>query len=166
MKLLPYRRVSAALYAFRWAYGRNPAFYDYEDIGGDCTNFASQCIYAGTGVMNDTPTFGWYYIDANDKSPSWTGVEYLHNFLVRPEASPGPVAVVTQDLAQAAPGDVIQLIFKGEVFQHSPVVTATDRSGNPAGILVAAHSYDANCRPLNSYQYVSYRVLHITGYYA
>ncbi len=48
------------LYAHRWAYGRNPAFYDYEHLGGDCTNFASQCIYAGSGVMNFTPTFGWY----------------------------------------------------------------------------------------------------------
>lgn len=43
----PYRRLNAVLYAHRWAYGRNPQFYDYEAIGGDCTNFASQCIYAG-----------------------------------------------------------------------------------------------------------------------
>ncbi len=42
-------------YAHLWAYGRNPRYYDYEGIGGDCTNFASQCIYAGAGVMNDTP---------------------------------------------------------------------------------------------------------------
>ena len=62
MELLPYRRDEAEAYARYWAYGRNPAFYDYETIGGDCTNFASQCIYAGTGVMNYTLTFGWYYI--------------------------------------------------------------------------------------------------------
>ena len=29
-----------------------------------------QCLYAGTGIMNFTPEFGWYYIDANDRSPS------------------------------------------------------------------------------------------------
>ena len=165
MELQPYRREEAAAYARHWAYGRNPEFYDYERIGGDCTNFASQCIYAGTGAMNYTPTFGWYYIDADNKAPAWTGVEYLHNFLIRSEISPGPICTVTQDLAVAEPGDVIQLIFEGDVFQHSPVVIATDGSGLPSGIQVAAHSYDADCRPLDSYTYQQYRVLHILGYY-
>lgn len=115
--------------------------------------------------MNYTPIFGWYYIDANNKAPAWTGVEYLHNFLIRSEISPGPICTVTQDLAVAEPGDVIQLIFEGNVFQHSPVVIATDGSGQPSGIQVAAHSYDAYCRPLDSYTYQQYRVLHILGYY-
>ena len=48
MVFRPYRRLNAVLYAHRWAYGRDPQFYNYEAIGGDCTNFASQCIYAGT----------------------------------------------------------------------------------------------------------------------
>ena len=77
MVFRPYRRLNAVLYAHRWASGRDPQFYNYEAIGGDCTNFASQCIYAGTGVMNETPLYGWYYINANNKSPSWTGVEYI-----------------------------------------------------------------------------------------
>ena len=55
-----YDRRSAAAYAQRWAYFRNPDFLDFSDLGGDCTNFASQCIYAGSGVMNFTPTYGWY----------------------------------------------------------------------------------------------------------
>ena len=103
----PYRRLNAVLYARHWAYGRNPRFYDYEELGGDCTNFASQCIYAGTGVMNDTPIYGWYYIDPDNKAPAWTGVEYLYNFLTRPQASLGPVAQVTEDLRSAMLGDVI-----------------------------------------------------------
>lgn len=78
-----YDRSAAVLYAHQWAYGRNPAFYDYENVGGDCTNFASQCVFAGSGVMNFTPDFGWYYIDANQKSPSWTGVPYFWNFMTQ-----------------------------------------------------------------------------------
>ena len=38
MLFRPYDRLEAVIYAHRWAYGRNPAFYDYEEIGGDCTN--------------------------------------------------------------------------------------------------------------------------------
>ena len=32
MPLLPYNRTAAVAYAHRWAYGRNPLFYDYENI--------------------------------------------------------------------------------------------------------------------------------------
>ena len=55
MEELTYDRAKAVAYAERWALSRNPRYYDFEDIGGDCTNFASQCIYAGAGVMNWTP---------------------------------------------------------------------------------------------------------------
>ena len=47
-----YDRKAAVLYAHQWAYGRNPAYYDYEELGGDCTNFASQCIFAGSGASS------------------------------------------------------------------------------------------------------------------
>lgn len=163
MLFRPYDRLEAVIYAHRWAYGRKPAFYDYEEIGGDCTNYASQCIYVGTGVMNYTPTFGWYYINSNDKSPSWTGVEFLRDFLVREERSAGPVAQETQDLSRARLGDVIQLRFSGDAFQHSPVVVQPSSDGDPAKILVAAHSADVDWRPLNTYDYQAYRVLHILG---
>ena len=86
-----YDRTATVAYAHEWAFGRNPRFYNYENIGGDCTNFASQCLYAGSRVMNFLPTFGWYYINANQKSPSWTGVEYLFHFLTRGKPSAGPV---------------------------------------------------------------------------
>lgn len=49
--------------------------------GGDCTSFASQCIYAGSKVMNYNKNNGWYYNSGNDKSSSWSGVEFLYNFL-------------------------------------------------------------------------------------
>ena len=82
MREIPYDRGAAVDYARRWALSRNPAFYDFSDIGGDCTNFVSQCIYAGAGVMNYTKDTGWYYISSSDRTPSWTGVEYLYDFLI------------------------------------------------------------------------------------
>ena len=163
MRFYPdYNRLAAVLYAHRWAFGRNPRFYDYEDIGGDCTNFASQCIYAGSRIMNFTPTFGWYYIDANQKAPAWTGVEYLWNFLTRKTISVGPVGEPCT-LEDLRPGDLIQLSFKGEGYQHSPIVVAAGWPASPENILVAAHSFDADNRPLSTYEYRDTRFLHITG---
>lgn len=163
-KIIPYDREAAVSYARTWAYGRNPNYYDYEEIGGDCTNFASQCLYAGTGVMNFTPTFGWYYINANQKAPAWTGVEYFRNFLVRKELSPGPFGIET-DLYGIQVGDFLQFNFKGEIFSHTPIVVKIGDPVIPENILLAAHSYDAYMRPLSTYVYEQIRYLHILGAY-
>lgn len=162
MILMIYNREAAVAYAHQWAYGRNPAFYDYEHIGGDCTNFASQCIYAGSGVMNFTPTFGWYYINADQKAPAWTGVPYLYNFLTRSESSVGPAGRPCA-LEELCPGDLIQLSFDGEVYRHTPVVVSVGQPATPENVLVAAHSYDADNRPLNTYDYQTIRFVHIYG---
>ena len=156
--LLPvvYDRTKAVAYAREWAYGRNPAYYDFENLGGDCTSFASQCIYAGCGVMNYTPTFGWYYIDANRRAPAWTGVQYLYNFLTT-NKSVGPYAVETGP-DEMEPGDIIQLGNEQGWFYHSPIVVSTYQ-----GIYVAAHTFNAYMRPLDSYEYGSIRFLHILG---
>lgn len=160
--LKPYMRQAAVDYAHRWAYSRNPVFYNYEEIGGDCTNFASQCLYAGSGVMNFTPDFGWYYINGNNKAPAWTGVEYLYQFLTRQDPSVGPAAVDAR-IMDLMPGDLIQLSFDGETFSHTPVVVAADRPRTPSEVLVAAHSYDSDNRPLSSYTFQKIRYLHIVG---
>lgn len=163
--ILPYRRAAAILYAHRWAYRRNPAYFDYEELGGDCTNFASQCLYAGTGVMNFTPTYGWYYIDANRKAPAWSGVPYFFNFMTRSEVSPGPFGVETT-LENMLPGDFVQLLFTGDSFGHTPIIV---QMGNPPTLentLIAAHSYDADFRPLSTYTFEDIRFIHILGAYA
>ncbi|MGM9522217.1 MAG: amidase domain-containing protein [Oscillospiraceae bacterium] len=152
----PYDRAAAVEYARRWALSRNPRYYDFEEIGGDCTNFASQCIYAGAGVMNYTPVTGWYYITANDRSASWTGVEYLYDFLMKNETA-GPYAIEVPK-AQAMSGDIVQLGTASGDFFHSPVIVAVRPE-----ILVAAHTYDALDRPLASYIYDRARFLHIEG---
>ena len=168
MKILgefPYSRESAVDYAARWAYGRNPKYYDFEQIGGDCTNFASQCILAGSaGVMNFTPTFGWYYLDLDHRAPAWTGVVFLYNFLTGNQG-PGPFGREAE-MAAVLPGDLCQLKLGGEAFQHSPVVVAAGSPPSPSNILVAAHSFDAWRRPLSTYPYTQLRFLHIEGYRA
>lgn len=157
MEIIKYDRNAAYNYAKKWAFGRNPEFYDFSKIGGDCTNFASQVIYAGAGVMNFTPTFGWFYKSVNERTPSWTGVEYLYNFLVNNEGA-GPFAKEVP-LSQLEIGDVVQLGTAVGDFYHSPVVVGFSRGR----ILVAAHSYDAFNKPLNSYNFGMVRGIHILG---
>lgn len=156
MQEIPYNRTAAVAYARKWALSRNPAYYDFEKTGGDCTSFASQCIYAGSGVMNYTPVMGWYYRSSYNRTASWSGVQYLYQFLVN-NSSVGPYAhVVSQNEIQ--PGDIVQLGRYDGWFYHSPVITAVSPT-----ILVAAHSYDALDRPLSTYTYEVARFLHIDG---
>ncbi len=160
MRTKPYDRVKAVSYAHKWALGRNPQYYNFEQIGGDCTNFASQVLYAGSGVMNPKPTLGWYYYNLNKRSPAWTGVEFLYRFL-KNNRGVGPVAVET-DVSQIELGDIIQLSFDGQSFRHSPVVVSVGQPPAISNILVAAHSYDVDNRPLSSYLYRKIRFLHIS----
>lgn len=162
LERIAYHRRAAVAYAHRWAFQRNPKYYDYEEIGGDCTNFASQCLYAGAGVMDFTPDFGWYYLNANDKAPAWTGVEYFYRYLTRQEPTPGPSAELVR-LSQLLPGDFVQLSARGDIFTHTAIVVQILNRPSYRSILVASHSYDADYRPLSSYAFQKARFLHING---
>lgn len=157
METLNYDRAAAVEYAKKWAFRRNPQFYDFSAIGGDCTNFASQCIYAGAKVMNYTLVYGWFYRSVNDRTASWTGVEYLYNFLVGNEGS-GPFAEEVP-LNKLEVGDIVQLGTGTGDFYHSPVVVRVSNER----IYVAAHSYDAFNKPLSSYNFAVARGIHILG---
>lgn len=152
----PYDRTAAVDYANTWAYRRNPDFYDFSALGGDCTNFASQCLLAGSKTMNYP---AWYYYNLNDRSPSWTGVEFLYDFLIKNNGL-GPRGVLSS-IDEVKVGDLVQLSFSGERFEHTPVITSINYPATPSGILIAAHSNDVNCRPLDTYKFQAIRFIHI-----
>ena len=154
MKQQRYDRAAALGYAKKWALGRNPAYFDFTNLGGDCTNFVSQCLYAGTGVMNDTPVTGWYYRSAGDRTASWTGVEYLWRFLLS-NRGPGPAGQICRP-EEAQIGDVLQLGDGAGRFYHAALVVRPGRDP-----LVAAHDNDAWNRPLSSYDFQAIRAVHI-----
>ncbi|HWQ78963.1 MAG TPA: amidase domain-containing protein [Anaerovoracaceae bacterium] len=160
MRQKPYDREKALAYAHQWAFGRNPRYYNFEYLGGDCTNYTSQVLYAGSGIMNPKPTYGWYYYSLNNRAPAWTSVEYLYRFLVN-NGGVGPVAIET-DMYGVVPGDIVQISFDGRVFAHSPVIVSVGDPPDPSNILIAAHTYDSDYRPLDTYEYAKLRFLHIT----
>lgn len=142
-------------YARRWALSRNPAYYDFDSLGGDCTNFVSQCICAGGAVMNYTRDLGWYYISPRDRAAAWSGVEYFYRFVTQ-NTGVGPFGEQVS-ISQAQPCDVVQL-GSAQGYYHSLFVINTQN-----GVRVAAHSNDVYGKPLYDYDFDRARCIRILG---
>lgn len=160
----PYDAVRAVEYARKWALSRNPLFVDFTGIGGNCTNFVSQCVLAGSCVMDLTPDYGWYYLSENDRAPAWSSVEFFYDFMTgTPDFASrnsgiGPFArVIPRRMARA--GDVIQFANESGEWYHSVLISQI-QGGE---IYVCAQSNDALDRPLSEYRFASARYLHIMG---
>lgn len=145
---------NAVRYAGRWAYSRNPEFFNFDGIGGDCTNFISQCIYAAGAVMNYTKDTGWYYVSLNNRAAAWSGVEYFYKFMIN-NKSVGPFGHEVA-LSEIKTGDVIQLGSSAGFYHNLLVVDVKDSQP-----LVAAHTYDTYARELSSYVFQKARALRI-----
>lgn len=158
--MIPYDRAAATAYAARWALDRNPAYADFSQMGGDCTNFVSQCIHAGNMPMHYGGDPGWFYISLTRRSAAWSSAAYLYDFLTSGKVRTGPAAVETT-LIGAEIGDVVQLSFDGTRFTHSLIIV--DKTQQE--LYLAAHSSDVYCKPLSAYIYNRMRILHITGAY-
>ena len=153
-----YDRISAINYAQKWALSRNPQYYNFDSVGGDCTSFVSQCLFAGSKKMNYNHVNGWYYNNGYDKSPSWSGVEFLYKFLIK-NKSYGPRG---QELSQTKimPGDIAQLSFDGITFEHSLfIINVNGPSLN--NIAVATHTYDVLGKKIGEYNFLKVRFIHI-----
>jgi hypothetical protein len=153
----PYMRDRAVTYAKKYAFGQNPIFGNFRGIGGNCTNFVSQSIYAGSCIMNYTPTFGWYYVSLDDRSPSWTGVQYFYNFMIGNKGL-GPFGKEAS-ADEVEVGDVIQLGNNENGFYHTLLIVGFEGE-DP---LVAAQTDDAYARPLSTYTYDFSRFIKILG---
>ncbi len=155
---IPYNRERARQYAARWALSQNPLFYDFSTLGGNCTSFVSQCLFAGCCRMNLTPVFGWYYVSAAERTASWAGVEYFYNFLVGNDGE-GPFGREVGAEGLRA-GDVIQIGDRARGYFHSLLVLGRGLDGEYA---VAAQSENVYGRSLAAYRYEFARYLHIEG---
>ena len=156
-----YDREKTKEYAKKWAYGRNPNYYNFDNLGGDCTNFVSQCIYSGSKIMNYTKDTGWYYNSLSSRSPSWTGVEFLYRFLIN-NKSIGPrgreVAINDVEI-----GDIAQLSFNGLEFTHTVIIVNIGVFLELDNIFIACHTYDSYNIRISSYNFEKIRFIHIDG---
>ena len=160
-KLNPYNRDAAVNYALKFALQKNLAFFDYTNQGGNCTNYISQCIYAGAPKMNVSPS-GWYYFSPANTSISWANVEPFFNFITT-NSSEGPFGKKST-LEACEVGDLVQLKFYGKnVFSHNLIITK--KSGSSFNdIFICANTRDVKNVPLSFYKFEEFRVIHILGY--
>lgn len=161
LKIGKYNRNMSINYAQEYALTRNSNYFDYSQIGGNCTNFVSQCVYAGAPIMNYSEN-GWFYISPSKTSLSWANVEPLFSFITNNKG----VGVFGKEspIAMCEPGDIIQLKFKNkEQFSHCLLVTEVI-THTPKGIFICANSRDVKNVPVSFYSYEKIRLIHILGY--
>ena len=159
---MSYKRNLSTQYAHKWAFNRNPAYPDFEEMGGDCTNFVSQCLHAGNIDMSYQPD-PWFCHSLGSRSPSWSSVELFHQLLIGNQSDNGPHAIeVTID--EIEQGDVVQLMSGGSLrFHHTLFVVEAPPIKTLETILIACHTYDSDYRPLATYNIRQIRYLHITN---
>ncbi|RCW74863.1 amidase domain-containing protein [Saliterribacillus persicus] len=139
-----YNRREAVRYAESWWDSYNPAFKYFSD--NDCTNYISQCLFAGGVPMNGAPNRnkGWWY-NANSWSFSWSVAHAFRWHLSGSNA--GLQGSEVDDAKELMLGDVICYDFEGDgKWDHTTIVTAKDSQGMP---LVNAHTNNSRHRYWN-----------------
>ena len=155
MKVYVYDRIQAIEYAEKYALTRNPNYFNFDLLGGNCTNFVSQCLYAGSKVMNYNK-YGWYYNSLSDRAPAWTGVNFLLDFLTKNKGV-GPFGkIVPYQIVEV--GDIIFLERDGSPF-HSLIITEK----HDGKLFVSSNTSNAYNVDLNVFSYNSLKFVHILG---
>lgn len=149
-----YSRRNAVDYALTYALHPNPEYRYFlvaGNLGGDCSNFISQCLYAGGAPMDFGSQRPWWYKKSprgnmNDTwSISWAVAHSLYWCLkVRNELKlPGLKGEEVPDDSLMQLGDVIQFEdFNGMVY-HSGIVTSFAVEGGRKVPLISHHTYNA-----------------------
>ena len=164
-----YNREAAVDYAKKWALGRNPAYKDYENLGGDCTNYISQSIHAG-GIPfdhNGEEYKKWYWYSDASRTPSWTSAELLHLYIMSNNnkySQNHGIYARSANYNELELGDLVQLVYNGNAY-HTMIVTDIILEGEYVlDYLVCQHTYDLLDYPL-SMKVGERRYIKILGYY-
>ncbi len=119
-------------------YKYNEEYTDYNPLGGNCANFASQALYEGGGFKKNSK---WNY-KAGKGSRAWVNAQGLKDYLLYSGRGSQLARGKYPDVYKAAfdlrPGDIIAYAYKGDV-SHISIVTGQDSKGYP---LVNSHNLD------------------------
>ncbi len=126
-------------YGFKY----NSNYRNYNNLGGDCANFASQILYEGGGFQKNRT---WNY-ERGAGSRAWINAQAFNNYMLHSGRGSlltrGSYDRVLQVSYKLLPGDYIAYERKGKVV-HISVVSGMDSKGY---ILVNSHNTDRNRVP-------------------
>ncbi len=179
----PYDTEKAVAYAEKYALSYNPLFFSYKGLGGDCQNFASQCVWAGLGGKNTATAVdlklppmvrsgprAWYQNNTTDHDPygRWIAVQPFSDYILSGQVGDlGLVGTVTDGLANAATGDLIAISDGKRWFHIYFVVAHTGVQGmrTTKDLWVSAHTTDRNRQWLATLitSALPVRTIHIIG---
>lgn len=123
-----YSRYNAVEYALTYAENPNSDFkyFDtYNTVGGNCTNFVSQCLLAGGAPMIFSGENQWWYKNAKS-SFSWSVAGSFYWFLKKSylKKQYGVKGFETSDVSDLELGDVIFYVNSKNQIQHSAIITS------------------------------------------
>lgn len=146
-----YSTSSATAYAITYALKPNSNYADFTNYGGDCTNFISQCLYAGGKSMHYGSAYSsncWYYNTSTDRSATWTGASQFRNYVI---GSYSQLNMSASSWENVVNGDIIQLLSSGAAY-HSLIITGVAYSSyGRSDLLVCAHTTNRRHVSLQSY---------------
>lgn len=175
----PYQPDAAVNYAKAWVDPektlRNTAqFGIYDDVGGNCNNYISQCLNAGgipMDIFGDEFTqWKWYSDELNldetetGRSPAWAGVNEFYLY-ARENSGYGLSAVVDDNVYSGAVGDILQFGYDNQ-WLHSVIITQVvkDKDGNIIDYLINSNTTDRISYPASAYGYPQQRLIKILGW--
>jgi len=168
-----YDRDSAKEYALQYALERNPEWFAYDSLGGNCQNFGSQVLRAGGIPMDISGGATWKHYStgvnlnntAEGRTPSWTGVPFFY-FYAKNNSGYGLVATVDANVYTAEAGDIMQVGNPEGEFTHTIVSLGpiTDEEGNVIDIVTVSNTMDRKNYPLSAYNCPFVRLIKVHGY--
>ncbi len=126
-----------------YGYKYNKGYRNFNPVGGDCANFASQILHEGGKFKENS---GWRY-DKGEATATWVNADKFKDYWIY-SGRASVIAHGTYDKVYKAsyelqPGDFVAYEKKGDV-KHISVVTNADSRGYP---LVTCHNTDRNDVP-------------------
>ena len=160
----PYDRAAAYDYLMAYCHERNPAWYAYDEVGGNCMNFGSQVLLAGGIPEDERGDEEWYWDGQNDLDLSWINVGHFYDYCRKNEGF-GLVADTEASYYTGEVGDVLIVGFNGD-HRHTTVIShvVKDEAGNTVDYLISCNTTNYRDFPASAYYYTFHRLIKIYGW--
>ena len=166
-----YDRKKAVEYNYKYITKRNPDYFAFDGIGGNCQNLVSQSLHAGGIPFDLSGDYKWKSYssevdetsDAKGRTSSWTGTQNFYDY-VKHNDNKGICADSDINMFYAEIGDVGHVGYID--FSHAVLVVELikDKDGNLIDFLINANSVNVKDFPFMAYIYPNKRVIKILGY--